>query len=468
MSKNKLSRRDFLLLSGGATVGTLLAACQPQVIKETVEVEVTREVEVEKSVEVPVEVVQEVTPTPGPKVILWMEKYYLEAYNQVMQDTALLVGATNNFEVEVQFQPQAELTTKTLAAAEADTLPDVEIGITLPLFQAMGILRDVSGLVQDLNQVAGGFFDSGLKLVTVGGKQYGVPFINQPQPMYYRRDLFSEAGFDVPIDTMSEFQEATLAVTNPAQKIWGFGNPISRQHDTGVCFMTFVYAFGGTLQDEEGNVTINSPETLEALTFYTDLLTKHGIMPPGVTGWDNAGNNKAYLTGQLAACYNTGSIVNAMREDDPGWLEDTALGPMPAGPNGRKAVMDFPHSIGIFDSTAHPEYAELLVKGLLEPDRYMASQRAAGGTNFPVLKDLVNDPFYAEDPWNSQIAQTVQYVVSKYEGGDPASWMDEVFSQFLWEEMAIHVAVDEWDPQEALDEFERQAIEIKKKHEEQA
>jgi hypothetical protein len=104
----------------------------------------------------------------------------------------------------------------------------------------------------------------------------------------------------------------------------------------------------------------------------------------------------------------------------------------------------------------------------LEPDRYMASQRAAGGTNFPVLKDLVNDPFYAEDPWNSQIAQTVQYVVSKYEGGDPASWMDEVFSQFLWEEMAIHVTVDEWDPQEALDEFERQAIEIKKKHEEQA
>ena len=67
MKERKLSRRDFLLLSGGAAAGTVLAACQPQVIEKTVEVpvEVTKIVTEVEEVEVPVEV--EVTAVPPPQ-----------------------------------------------------------------------------------------------------------------------------------------------------------------------------------------------------------------------------------------------------------------------------------------------------------------------------------------------------------------------------------------------------------------
>ena len=71
MEKQKLSRRDFLLLSGTAAAGTLLAACQPEVVERTVEVEKvveqTVEVEVEKVVEVPGEARETIDSVESPR-----------------------------------------------------------------------------------------------------------------------------------------------------------------------------------------------------------------------------------------------------------------------------------------------------------------------------------------------------------------------------------------------------------------
>ncbi|GAH74962.1 unnamed protein product, partial [marine sediment metagenome] len=35
MAKNRIARRDFLVMSGLATVGTVLAACAPKVVEVT-------------------------------------------------------------------------------------------------------------------------------------------------------------------------------------------------------------------------------------------------------------------------------------------------------------------------------------------------------------------------------------------------------------------------------------------------
>ena len=56
-SPKMMSRRQMLKWLGATSAGALLAACQPQVVKETVEVEVEKEVEVVKEVEVEKEVV---------------------------------------------------------------------------------------------------------------------------------------------------------------------------------------------------------------------------------------------------------------------------------------------------------------------------------------------------------------------------------------------------------------------------
>jgi peptide/nickel transport system substrate-binding protein len=66
VKRRKLNRRDFLRLSAGVAAGTVISACAPQVVKETVEVpkEVTREVQKEVTREVQKEVTRIVPATP--------------------------------------------------------------------------------------------------------------------------------------------------------------------------------------------------------------------------------------------------------------------------------------------------------------------------------------------------------------------------------------------------------------------
>jgi multiple sugar transport system substrate-binding protein len=254
-------------------------------------------------------------------------------------------------------------------------------------------------------------------------------------------------------------------VTDPENRMWGFGNPYTLVPDGNNFMQLLIFAFGGILQDAEGNVAINSPETAEALAWYSALLNEHNVMPPGVTGWDDTGNNKAFLSGQLAICYNSGSILNNMRESDPGWLESLVLGPLPAGPTGQPTVFNGGSTAGVMASSPYPDQARLLIKGTLSPERYPGNLEAANGMFFPVLKNYESLAIFQEDPWNKQIAATLPYAFLAHEPGDPAAWINEVGGMFLFAEMASRVAVEGWTPEDAIADFERQANEIKAKYE---
>jgi len=467
----KLTRREFLRIAGIGLASIISAACAPtapQIVEVekpvVVKEEVVKEVPVEKVVEKEVVKQVVVTPTPGPKLTLWAPKHFLPAQNDFFTDSALLTAARNNFEVEVQLFPWGEYRQKQNTAIEAGTLPDVCLGVDVAGYHAMGILLDVSDLFEEIGETGGGWYEANVTNVTIEGKQYGIPFHNEPQFIYYRSDIFAEAGYDVPVKDLDEFVEVAKAVTDPAKKIWGFGNTFSNVPDGNNAFTMFMWAFGGAVQDEAGNVVVNSPETLEALRFYCDLHTQHKVMPPGVTGWDDTGNNKAYLSGQCAMILNTGSVIYAMRGDDPGWLENTVLGPLPAGPAGPK-TFNGGSTAGIFNSTKYPEVAGELIKGVLSPDRYPGNLAAAGAMFFPVLKDYANDPFFTEDQWNKQITACLPHVQYLHDPGDPQPWLGEIGGKWLWSEMTSRVAVEGWECQKALDDFEKKVIEIKEKYE---
>ena len=92
--KLRMKRRDFLRLAAMTGGTAVLAACAPEVIKETVEVEVektveveverTVEVEVERTVQVEVEKVVTATPEPGVEVGKWLFGETLEGPEYIL------------------------------------------------------------------------------------------------------------------------------------------------------------------------------------------------------------------------------------------------------------------------------------------------------------------------------------------------------------------------------------------------
>lgn len=446
MQSSHLNRRAFLRLVGGITAGMALSACAPAVAPEG-----------GGSAAAPA--------AERAALVYWAPQHFIPEQNEYFAESLTQAAAANDFDVDVQIFPWGEYTQKQTAAIEAGTLPDALLGVSVPQHHAMGILTDVSDLFAEIGENGGGWYEPDVEEVTIGGVQYGIPFHNEPQIMYYRGDVFAEAGITVPVETLDQFVEAAEAVTNPDKRMWGFGNPYTLVPDGNNFMQLLIFAFGGILQDAEGNVAINSPETAEALAWYSALLNEHDIMPSGVTGWDDTGNNKAFLSGQLAICYNSGSVLNNMRESDPGWLESTVLGPLPAGPTGTPTVFNGGSVAGVMFSSPYPDQARLLIKGTMSPERYAGNLEAANGMFFPTLKDYEVLALFQDDPWNKQIAETLPYAFLAHEPGDPAAWINEVGGMFLFAEMASRVAVEGWTPEDAIARFEEQANEIKTKYE---
>ena len=82
-----------------------------------------------------------------------------------------------------------------------------------------------------------------------------------------------------------------------------------------------------------------------------------GALIKDAVTWDDSGNNKAYLTKAAAMIYNTGSVVAAMRKDDPDLLKNTVITTIPKGPQGRK-LLGYIYGLIIPNTTKNPDLAK--------------------------------------------------------------------------------------------------------------
>ena len=464
----KMNRRKFLALAGSVAGAGVLAACAtptPQVIEKVVTQVVEKEKIVEKKVEViqtkevvkevQKEVVKQVTPTPGPKLLVWGPKHFIQVQNDYWTDSILLTAALNGFSADVQLFPWGEYNQKQLAAIEAKNTPDLCLGVDAVRYNAMGVLQEVGDVFKEVSDSGGGFYQDRIDNCVFGGKIWAVPFHTEPQIMYYRSDILKEQGLDKPPMTTAEFLTFAQKATKPDQKIWGWGNTFGNVPDGNNAFYPFMHSFGGKMQDKQGNITVNSPETLAALTFYCDLYTKYKVEPAGATGWDDTGNNKAWLSGQVASIFNSGSIVNTMKTTDSALYAKTMYGPIP-GEKGGPATFAGGNYYGIFIFNKPVEQAKKLIKGSLSKARYPGNLNAANPMFFPVLKDYADLPLYKDDPVMQQIAALLPYSKPIFHEGEPQAWISDMGAQNRISEMTSRVVVDGWTPQKALEDFAKQ------------
>jgi multiple sugar transport system substrate-binding protein len=114
-----------------------------------------------------------------------------------------------------------------------------------------------------------------------------------------------------------------------------FGNPVgiglSQELDTSMAMRAIMYSFGSSEQDRDGNVVINSKQTLEAVKFVKALYEE--AMTDEVFSWDPSSNNRAMLAGKLSVALNAISITRTAEKENPEmskkiYVIKTAKGPV--------------------------------------------------------------------------------------------------------------------------------------------
>lgn len=334
------------------------------------------------------------------KLTFWMKKQLFEDQNNQIMERAKQFGKDNNVDVNVEIIAYEDFYPKWTAAIESKNVPDVsffgyqEVG----QFYGQGVLEDVSDVVSSLESQNGEIQPNAKKAVTFEGKQYGVPIWTESQVLYYRKDLLEAAGYPAPPKTWDEFREMSKKLTDPSKGLYGAGIGYGKGNSDAE-FLTrgILWSYGGSVDTQDGKTVIaDSPETIQAASYIRDLFLTDKSTPPSAIGWDDSGNNKAYLSGQAAMIFNTGSVLATIKKDNPDLFEKTGIAPYPAGPKGT-FIPGISNNLGIFKDSKNKDLAKKFIEYILAPDWYKTWIEKGAPLTVPVYTSLSNEPVWQEE-----------------------------------------------------------------------
>ncbi|WP_125775523.1 ABC transporter substrate-binding protein [Antribacter gilvus] len=222
----------------------------------------------------------------------------------ILEDIAADFGADAGVETAVVPVDAAQFNALLVSSAASGDLPDVMAALGLDGVGAMAanelLNTDAPAEIVDTLGVDT-FNPAALDLATVDGTLLAVPSDSYPTVLFYRTDLFEAAGLDAPTDYDSIMAAAEELQGTGVTPFAGF---TTEQGD----FQGLALANGCELVQEDGTVTLDAPECVEAFTFYDDLITEHSFA--GEQDWDAV--RASYLSGQAAMAMYSSYLLDEL------------------------------------------------------------------------------------------------------------------------------------------------------------
>ncbi len=413
---------------GAAPTPETVTVVETVVVEKEIEKQVTvvETVEVEKEVQVveTVEVIKEVeVPVERSVVVEFWTTDNEEERVQVYEEVAAKYMEQNP-DVEVRIIPieEAGVSQRIATAVAANRKPDiVRMGVErVATFAADGILDEdaAEAVISDLGQ--GDFRQGPLNMVTnpATGKYSAVPFDGWIQAIWYREDLFNELGLAAPV-TWEDIKAACEAIPGAGDFLYGVtlgtdpGQNYGHQVFEQVAISNDAWPFDG-----EGNVTMNTPEMIEALEFYTSL---QDCATPGPQYWRGAREAYEYdQSGMLFySTYIMDDLVDGSGLEEGGNVElptpdlaaRTGFAPRMEGPNG-SATYGQLVTLGIIDG-ADPE-AQDVVKFFMT-EGYQDVLALAPFGKVPVLESAVEEWKGSSEYFQNYDPETLDQIANGYD-----------------------------------------------------
>ncbi len=329
-----------------------------------------------------------------------------------------------NPNVEVRIVPieEAGVSQRIAVAVAANRKPDiVRMGIErVAAFAADGIL-DQDAAMNVINGIGLDDFREGpLQMVKdpASGKYAAVPYDGWIQALWYRQDLFDQLGLAAP-ESWDAISAANCAVVDQNNFLYGLtigtdpGQNYGHQVFEQVAISNNAWPF-----DEAGNVTMNTPEMIEALRFYTSL---QDCATPGPQYWRGA--REAYEYDQAAMLFYSTYIMDDLVDGSglegggnvelatPDLAQKTGFAPKMQGPNGSASYGQLV-TLGIL-TDADPE-AQDVVKFFLT-EGYQDVLALAPFGKVPVTKSAVDGWMSSSDYFANYSPDTLNQIANGYD-----------------------------------------------------
>ncbi|MBG6223886.1 multiple sugar transport system substrate-binding protein [Arthrobacter sp. CAN_A2] len=293
-----------------------------------------------------------------------------------------------DIQVEVQTGPNGNSGTyqnffNQIQAGNAPDLGQIEYD-ALPNFRVQDGLENLAAC-EGVADAQDQFVDWTWGQVTFGEEDavYAIPQDSGPMAMYYRADLFEQAGIEVPT-TWEEYAAA-------AEKIKAEGSYITNFPKSDVnWFAGMVWQNGGQWFANDGeswDVNLTGPESEEVATYWQDLLSNDLVstLPSFSDEW-NASFNEGQQWTWVSAVWGATTLSTGAPDTAGKW----AVAPMPQWEDGGDAAGNWGgSSTAVLKGSEHPAEAAKFALWLNTDPEALALANELGGL-YPAAKSAAD------------------------------------------------------------------------------
>jgi len=315
-------------------------------------------------------------------------------------------GQETGIEVDLMRQPtdtgqRRQSLIVPLKAGESD--PDVFLMdiVWIGQFAASGWLEGLEPMMAVDGFDTGPFFERVIDFAdTYEGRLVALPVYVDAGLLYYRKDLLIEYGFTSPPTTWADLVRMSVQIqeaqrmTNP--DFWGFVWQ-GAQYEGLVCtFLEFATAAGGGLIDQSGDLTLDRPENMSALSFMRDLIATFEVSPPNTyTEMKEEEVRSTFQNGNALFERNWPYAWGLHQEEGSAVKDLVGISLLPAFSGGEHAATLGGWHIGISRSSDNKEAAWELVKYIVSRDAQLGFALNLGWN--PARQDIYDAPEIAEN-----------------------------------------------------------------------
>src|SRR5437899_10069762 len=322
---------------------------------------------------------------------------FVQADEDVFRANAAKFSKETGIEVKIDFVGWEDINQQTAVTSNSGAGPDIIIGFS----DAPHIYIDKLVELTDVADYLGKRYGGWQPLAQKYGKRnksdawIGLPFGATAGPLIYRKSVLEAVGFD----KVPEDQAGILDLCRKLQKAGkpaGFALGNARGDGNG--FANWVlWSHNASLLDEDGNVIINSKETIAALKWLKEL---YPTFIAGTPSWNDVSNNRAYSSQEISLTANGVSLYFALKNDPATKpiADDTEHQLLPKGLAPISPMAGLTLNAMVFKHSPYPNAAKAFLQYMLEKDQYEPWLNANSGYWSQPLAAYAEAAVWSQDP----------------------------------------------------------------------
>lgn len=341
------------------------------------------------------------TPEAGASLRLLRWVPFVAAEEEAWNANTRAFTEATGVEVRIDQESWEDVRPKAAVAANVGSGPDMVMSWFDDPFQYPDKLIDVTDLANAVGEANGGWYD-GLRDYTVrDGRHIAMPLAAIGNAICYRQSHMEQAGF-------SEFPTDSEAFLELCKAMQANGTPAGFPHGKAVgdgnnYAHWLLWSHGAKMVDEDGNVSIDSPETRAAIEYAKAL---YATFIPGTESWQDINNNRAFLAGQCSLIANGVSLYYAAANDPTmtEMAEDIRTHILPIGPVGESVELHQTTTLSIFNHTKYPEAALAYLQWMYDTQHMADWIEGASAYCCGALKNTADNPVWTSNPIHAPYA----------------------------------------------------------------